>query len=566
MKYLILIFITNLLFSQTTPFEKNKNYSATYEETISFYNELASKYNEISIEPYGSTDAGLPLHLVMYSSDGNFDRKHIDSLNRLKVFIINGIHAGEPCGVDASMLLFKDLVLNQELNKNAENVFIALIPIYNVGGALLRNSYTRANQVGPEAYGFRGNAKNYNLNRDFVKMDTKNTESFIKLFHNIDPDIFVDTHTSDGSDYQHVMTFLPTQYNRLGKLGEYMRKDFDPKVYKRMDEKGFPMTPYVTTAQAIPDSGIIGFVDPPRFSVGYTSLFNSLSYTTEAHMLKPFEERVLSTKAILETFIEVGAQNKDEIKSQREKNFNVFTNKYPEQWDLDQSRYDEIDFMGYEAYQAPSALTDQTRWFYNTDKPYTKKIKYFNHYKAKDSVDIPEKVVIPKVQDEILIRLYRSGVNFKVFEKDTVLVVKKIKILDQENINRAYEGHYIHTSVNYEFEVDEIIARKGDYYFETNQRSKRYIMETLVPDMPDSFFRWNFFDRHLRQLEYYSSYIFEKKAVEFLKNHPEIKVEFEKKMSNEEFAKDPRAQLNFIYAISPHMEPSYMTLPYYFWD
>ena len=46
---------------------------------------------------------------------------------------------------------------------------------------LNRNTSSRANQNGPEAYGFRGNGRNYDLNRDFIKSDTKTLEVF-KLY------------------------------------------------------------------------------------------------------------------------------------------------------------------------------------------------------------------------------------------------------------------------------------------------------------------------------------------------------------------------------------------------
>ena len=55
--------------------------------------------------------------------------------------------------------------------------------MYNIGGALNRNAYSRANQNGPKEYGFRGNGQNLDLNRDFIKMDAQETQSLVKLFH-----------------------------------------------------------------------------------------------------------------------------------------------------------------------------------------------------------------------------------------------------------------------------------------------------------------------------------------------------------------------------------------------
>ncbi len=62
-------------------------------------------------------------------------------------------------------------------------------------------SINRINQNGPIEMGFRTTAQNYNLNRDFAKADTPEMKSLLKLFKEWRPDIFIDTHTTDGADY-----------------------------------------------------------------------------------------------------------------------------------------------------------------------------------------------------------------------------------------------------------------------------------------------------------------------------------------------------------------------------
>jgi len=100
------------------------------------------------------------------------------------VLINNGIHPGEACGIDAGVKLAQNLLYNKEyLNKFLENVVLAIIPAYNIGGMLNRSPYHRANQNGPEEHGFRGNARNLDLNRDFIKTDTRNARTFSKIFN-----------------------------------------------------------------------------------------------------------------------------------------------------------------------------------------------------------------------------------------------------------------------------------------------------------------------------------------------------------------------------------------------
>ena len=154
-----------------TPFEKNKNTTATYQETIAFYKNLSDAFPQLQLTTHGMTDVGLPLHTAVLSMDGDFDPISIRKKNKNILFVNNAIHAGEPCGVDASMMILRNYLEDKSLQKFLEHTVIVVIPMYNLGGVLNRNSHTRTNQNGPESYGFRGNAKNLDLNRDFIKCD-----------------------------------------------------------------------------------------------------------------------------------------------------------------------------------------------------------------------------------------------------------------------------------------------------------------------------------------------------------------------------------------------------------
>ena len=151
-----------------------------YKDVISFYENLAKAHTTISITQEGQTDSGYPLHVIYFDPTG----KSITSISKARIsnknilLINNGIHPGESDGIDASMLLLRDLAQGRIVAPT--NTIIAVIPVYNIGGALQRNSTTRTNQQGPKAYGFRGNARNYDLNRDFIKADTKKRQSIYK--------------------------------------------------------------------------------------------------------------------------------------------------------------------------------------------------------------------------------------------------------------------------------------------------------------------------------------------------------------------------------------------------
>ena len=183
-----------------TPFERsNGKQTATYAEMTEFYKRLGGMYGTISIGEMGPADNGYPLRYIAFTNDGKFEKDEIRNSGKLVIMINNGIHAGEPDGIDASMMLLRDAATGKI--KVPDNVILVVVPIFNIGGMLNRNSSSRANQNGPESYGFRGNARNLDLNRDFIKCDAAETLGLCDLFSRMNPDILLDNHVSNGADY-----------------------------------------------------------------------------------------------------------------------------------------------------------------------------------------------------------------------------------------------------------------------------------------------------------------------------------------------------------------------------
>src|SRR5690606_6944864 len=242
---LLLSFVSQSQEKFLTEFEKSGGkQTPTYHEIIKWWQKLDQQSGKVKMLEMGMTDAGYPLHLVVVANNGDYNFNSIRKNNKRVILIINGIHPGEPDGIDASMLLVRDIVTNKF--KIPDNIVLAIIPVYNIGGCLNRSENYRVDQNGPDEFGFRGNSQNYDLNRDFIKCDSKDARAFTSIFHLTDPDVFVDNHVSNGADYQHVMTLLTTQHNKLGgKMGEYMEKNFEPSLYAAMKRKGYDLVPYV---------------------------------------------------------------------------------------------------------------------------------------------------------------------------------------------------------------------------------------------------------------------------------------------------------------------------------
>lgn len=562
----MLLFLVQTVFSFAqdfkTPYEKgNGNQTTTYEEMVKFYDDLDKNFESISVVQKGKDDNGEPIRVVIFNHSKN---NKLAILNPV-ILINNGIHPGEPDGIDATMMLMRDLALGKI--KIPQNTKVAAIEAYNISGMMRRGKFSRANQNGPEEYGFRGNARNFDLNRDFIKNDTENAKAFQEIFHWLEPVYFIDNHVSNGADYQYTFTYISTNKERLGTyLGTYFHKEMQPKLIANLEKEKILCVPYVNIHGDTPDEGFPAFMDSPRYATGYTTLFNVAGTVAETHMLKPYKDRVKATYEYMRHSINFVDENYMKI---AEKTMEEFTNylpkkKYAIRWKLDSTKYSFIDFKGYEAGKKPSEISGKPRLFYDRNKPFTRKVKFFDTYKSDKEIVIPSYYVIPKSEGKIIENLERNKIKMKPLAKDTLILVETYKITDFKTVKNPYEGHYLHYETVVSKKTETLRFKKGDYLVPTKQTGVKFLLETLEPEAIDSYFNWNEFDGILGQKEYFSDYVFEDTAAELLRNNKALKTAFEmKKAVEKDFAGNGAAQLEWVYKNSEYYEGTVNQYPIY---
>ncbi|WP_454880252.1 hypothetical protein [Sphingobacterium detergens] len=560
---LFLLLIFNTLYSQNlTPYEKgNGNQSTTFEDMREFYRGLSRQFPTISYETRGEDDNKAPIDVVIFNpSEQTLEGSRKD---KSVLFINNGIHPGEPDGIDATMMLMRDLATGRI--KTPKNVIIAAIASYNVSGMLNRNGFSRANQNGPEEYGFRGNARNYDLNRDFIKTDTRNSRSFQQIFQWIKPDVFIDNHVSNGADYQYTFTYISTNKERLGKeLGDYFNGHMQRKLLMDLENDGFISVPYVNIHNDVPDGGFPVFMDSPRYATGYTSLFNVIGTVVETHMLKPYKERVKATYDYMLYNLKFIDENHKAIRQKRIENLTQYRigKRYPIMWKLDSTKYENIDFKGFEAKYKPSEVSSESRLWYDRNAKFSKQVKLYNTYIPTKEITIPKYYVIPQSEWKIIDLLKLNQIKLNPIQKDSIITVEQYKIKDFKTTSGPYEGHYLHYDTHVFKELKKIKFIAGDFLVPLNQDGVKFLLETLEPEAIDSYFNWNFFDAILGQKEYYSAYVFEDTAAKLLKEDKDLKFAFDKeRASNPKFAADAKAQLDWIYRHSNYYEKSHLLYP-----
>jgi len=529
------------------------NQTPTYQELMSELKEKAAKHKEIEIYNMGKSDNGLPLYVVIINGSQDSLKTFEKARNETTVLINNAIHPGEPDGVNAMLLWMDEWIKNGK--KTNKLPVIAFIPVYNIGGMINRSSTSRANQNGPEEYGFRGNERNFDLNRDFSKMDSENAFTFARIFHGLDPDVFIDNHVSNGADYQYTLTYISSVKERMApSTRDLTFNQLIPELTKNLKSRGTELFPYVELKNETPTEGIIAFNDLPRYSMGYTSLFHCLSFTVETHMLKPFSERVKVTQQFMEELCNWTFKNKQAIESARikarewEKNQTYFKFNYQLS-----NQADSISFKGFEHSFPINETTGLKRLFYDKSKPYKRKIPYFKQYIAKDSVLIPRFYIVGGQEQSTINRLKANNIQFTTIQKDSISNLNVTIIADYKSNSKPYEGHFKHREVQIRTKIVPVRIKKGDILIPTNQQGAQFIHSVLQPQTEDSYFSWNFYDSYLQQKEYFSNYVFIDQIQEILNSNSELKKEFEaKKAADEKFRNSEWEQLYFIYSNSDY--------------
>ncbi|HEX2534814.1 MAG TPA: hypothetical protein VHK69_13805, partial [Chitinophagaceae bacterium] len=502
---------------------------------------------------------------ILVSADGDFSLSSLKRKGKTILLINNGIHPGEPDGIDASMLLVRDIVTGGY--RLPSSVVLAIIPVYNIGGALNRSMDYRVDQNGPEAFGFRGNSQNLDLNRDFIKADSKEALSFSRLFQRLDPDLFIDNHVSNGADYQHIMTLLTTQHHKLGgPMGRLLHQQMEPSVYERMKVKGYDLIPYVNHSSATPDKGWTAFWDAPRYSSGYATLWHSFAFVPETHMLKPYPQRVASTRSLMESFIEYAGQNGTAIaRARREQRaWLEASDSLTIRWRHDRTKADTISFRGYAPEQRTSGVSGLSRLFYNRSQPLNVQVPFYNTYTDSVRIRKPRAYVLPQGWWKVAERLQANGIPMTRLSRDTTIEVEYYRVEKTTPLTRPFEGHFLHTGVQVVPHTARISFQKGDYLIPVRGNATRFLLETLEPHAEDSYFAWNFFDPILGQKEGFSDYAFEETAAGLLEQDPALKAKLEERRHTDSaFARNANAQLDFIYRNSRHYEPAHLRYPVY---
>lgn len=503
-----------------------------YDETVAFGRRLDEASPWIVATTFGLSPQGRELPLLIADRDGCFSPEAARAGGKIVVLVQACIHAGEPDGKDAGLMLLRDIAVAQRFPELLDHVTVLFIPIFNVDGHERFGPHNRINQNGPREMGWRATARGLNLNRDYLKADAPEMRAWLRLFNAWLPHILIDTHVTDGGDYQYVITYSIEEHGTLEPgLTAWARDVFVPGIAGPLAEAGYPMFPYVWFRKYDdPASGMRCFATPPRLSTGYAAIQNRPALLVETHMFKDYRTRVAGTYALLRQALSLlnteharlrrlvaAADSATACPSFRNEPLAVGFTAGPDSTLL--------ELQGYEYEVVTSDLTGAP-WVRYGKTPRVLQVPYFNAVRPSVAVLPPAAYLIPPEWDEVVERLIAHGVELRRLSRPETLVVKSYRFRDVKWRERPQEGRHPLT-----FEAEEIEETRtypaGSVVVDLAQRTARVAMHILEPRAPDSYVQWGFFDPIFEQKEYYEGYVMEAMAREMLASDPTLRAEFE---------------------------------------
>ncbi len=543
-----------------------------YAETVAYLERIAAAYpGQVRIESFGRTGEDRVLKIVVVSRDGEFDPAAIHASGRAILLVQNAIHAGEMDGKDACLALVRDLLTVPEVASLLEHVVLVVIPVYNIDGHERRSPYTRINQDGPSLAGWRANATNLNLNRDYMKADAPETRAFLRMFRRWEPDFFVDDHVTDGADFQYDVTFvLDATPDVPPATADWIRSTVTPELVRRIDASGhlaFPSAVFLAD-DTDPSRGLTFNPNPPRFSTGRMILEGRPALLVELHMLKDYRTRVTANYAILRALLEVLHRERSTLlelnRAADEAAVTLGSGAAPK-FPLALEATEEtttVAFRGYRFDREPSDVSGGVRLEYRHE-PWNVELPVPRGVRVSAAVRPPAAYILPPGWPRVVEVLDAHGVHHRRTRDRWSGPVERYRCSGMRWPVRPFEGRH---PILRGGPVDSAAGAFGECALSTetlafpagsvvvplDQRRSRVAIHWLEPMAPDSALRWGFFDPIFETKEHGEGYVLERLAREMLARDPELKAAFDARLrSDPGFAADRSARLEFFFERSP---------------
>lgn len=541
-----------------------------YDEVAELCRRMVAFSPDARYTSFGQSGEGRALPLLVLSTERAFTPEAAHRSRRPIVLIQNAIHAGECEGKDACLELAREMLVTGQLAELLEHVTLLIIPVFNVDGHERFGPYNRANQNGPREMGWRTTAVNLNLNREYVKADAVEMQAWLRLWNAWQPDLLIDTHTTNGSDHRYDVFYTAiTHQGAAEPVAAWIIDVLYPGIVPPLAAAGVETLPYCWPRDRKDvAAGLAGSVDfSPRYSTGYGALCNRPALLIETHMLKPYGRRVQATREmlvqVLKTVNRQPAALRDAVRAADELCTRTrgghYDGRVPLRVELTGESHPVV-YKGFVPRVRTSDITGGEIVDY-TDTPIDIATQMYDQTNVTVSVVPPAAYLIPPQWTEVVARLEWHGVRCGRLTQPVRLPVESYRFEDVRFEATPSEGRQIpHYRAEPVREEREFAA--GTIIVPLDQPRAKLAVHMLEPEAPDALVAWGLFNTIFERKEYAESYVMEPIARQMLAADPALRQEFEQRLATDEaFAASARQRLDFFYRKSPYWDARHCVYP-----
>ena len=517
----------------------NYEETSTYADVTRVIDGLVATSSLVHTESFGKTEEGRDLPLMVISDPKVTTPAAAHKLGRPLVFVQANIHAGEVEGKEAILMLARRLVSGNLRPMTRQMVFL-IAPDYNADGNEKVSPMNRTQQNGPVAgVGTRENGKGFDLNRDYIKLDTAEARSLVGLMNKWDPHVLVDLHTTNGSYHAQHLTYSPIlNPNADARLIEFTREKMLAPIRAAMLKTHNWRTYYY--GNFAPEDGggrESSRVDPanpgnvtwrtfdhrPRFGNNYAGLRNRIAILSEAYSYLDFKGRVEVTEDFVEEIYKSVQANAKQIMALTAQADRVFTAPNGPSTALRAGNPVELG-VDFEIRALPEKVTIEVGDVTKQLNPKSGRemlvmaplaipvaMKDYGMFAATRSLAMPKGWLIPRALAEsprlakAIEHLRWHGITIQDVAAEAQLAVERFTIAEITKAPRPFQGHQ-EARLKGAFDKIQLTVEAGALFVPANQPLARLAFYLIEPESDDGLVTWNVIDDGLAVGQTYPIY------------------------------------------------------------
>jgi len=469
--------------------------TSRYDDVVSFLNTVAENSGLVHMTTMGYTSEGRALPLAIVGRVSDFRPETVKASGKLRIYIQANVHAGEVEGKESALALVRDIALGR-YNAWLDSIVLLIGPDFNADGNEKVSLTSRGPQNGPiGGSGTRANAQNLNINRDYMKLDTPEARSMVRLLNDYDPQIMMDLHTTDGSRHAYHLTYETPNNPAVDPGIHQLSIEWMASVQSTIKSKyGWDFHAYGNVSGREPERVWSTVEDLPRYSHNYWGLRNRFGILSETYSYLTFKDRVATDTRFLEEVLSYASATAAKIKKAIEDAENRPFIRQQVSLRSKLKRSDQmVEILMGETEDEINPYTGRTM-LRRLDVHKPEKMWEEAAFEATDSERVPSTYYLPAPLTVAVERLQAHGVKVERLAQPTALLqLEEFQIGTNTATAQAFENHK-ERSVTGKYAPVERSLPAGTYRVQMNQPLARLAFYLLEPRSNDGLMTWNFLD------------------------------------------------------------------------